>query len=88
MDVKFLNLKTSQGKMVRRFQYTAVDNATRIRSLKIYDRHTQANAIDFIDHVVDRFPFRIHTVRTDHGHEFQAKFHWQVEDRGVLRQSL
>ena len=83
MDVKFLNLKTSQGKMVRRFQYTAVDNATRIRSLKIYDRHTQANAIDFIDHVVDRFPFRIHTVRTGHGHEFQAKFHWHLADLGI-----
>lgn len=83
VDVKFLNLQPSQGKKVRRFQYTAVDDATRIRALKIYDRHTQTNAIDFIDHVVDRFPFRIHTVRTDNGHEFQAKFHWHVEDLGM-----
>ena len=33
--------------------------------------------------MVDRFPFRIHTVGTDHGHEFQAKFHWHVEDLGM-----
>ena len=83
VDVKFLTLKTSEGKRVRRFQYTAVDDATRIRALKVYKRHNQANAILFIDHVKDRFPFRIHTVRTDHGHEFQAKFHWHVEDQGI-----
>ena len=83
VDVKFLNLETTEGKKVRRFQYTAVDDATRIRALKIYDRHTQANAIDFIDYVVEKFPFRLHTIRTDRGHEFQAKFHWHVEDLGM-----
>ena len=33
--------------------------------------------------VVDKFPFRIHTIRTDRGHEFQALFHWYVEDQGM-----
>jgi transposase InsO family protein len=28
-------------------------------------------------------PFRIHTIRTDRGHEFQAQFHWHVEDKGI-----
>lgn len=83
VDVKFLDLTTPAGKRVRRFQYTAVDDATRIRTLKVYPRHTQKNAIDFIDHVIRNFPFRIHTVRTDNGHEFQAKFHWHVEDLGI-----
>jgi transposase InsO family protein len=83
VDVKFLKLENREGKKVRRFQYTAVDDATRIRALKIYNRHTQENAIHFIDHVIERFPFRIHTVRTDNGHEFQAKFHWHVADLGI-----
>lgn len=83
VDVKFLDLRTATGKCVRRFQYTAVDDATRIRALRIYARHTQQNAIDFLDYVMGKFPFRIHTVRTDHGHEFQAKFHWHVEDLGI-----
>ena len=51
--------------------------------MKIYNKHTQSNAIDFIDSVIEKFPFRIHTVRTDNGHEFQAKFHWHVEDLGI-----
>lgn len=83
VDVKFITLKNIKDKMVRRFQYTAIDDATRIRALKIYQRHNQKNAIDFIDHIIDKFPFRIHTVRTDRGHEFQAQFHWHVEDKGM-----
>ena len=51
--------------------------------MKIYNCHTQKNAIHFIDYVVDKFPFRVHTIRTDNGHEFQAKFHWHVEDLGI-----
>ena len=82
-DVKILTLETAEGKKVRRFQYTAIDDATRIRALKIYSRHTQRNAILFIDYVIEKFPFRIHTVRTDRGHEFQAQFHWHVEDKGI-----
>lgn len=83
VDVKFLTFQMPEGKKIRRFQYTAVDDATRIRALKIYQRHTQKNAIDFIDAVIEKFPFRIHTVRTDNGHEFQARFHWHVEDQGI-----
>ncbi len=78
-----MKLKDPSGRPLRRFQYTAIDDATRIRALRIYDRHNQATAIDFIDFVIERFPFRIHTIRTDNGHEFQAKFHWHVEDLGT-----
>ena len=67
----------------KRYQYTAIDDATRVRALKIYPRHNQANACDFVDYFIEKFPFRIHTVRTDRGHEFQAKFHWHVEDKGI-----
>lgn len=84
VDVKFLDLKTEDGHKVRYFQYTAIDDATRIRALKIYKRHTQQNAIDFVDYVIAKFPFRINTIRTDNGHEFQVKFHWHLEDLGIL----
>ncbi len=83
VDVKFVTLRNFEDQRVRRFQYTAIDDATRIRALKIYPRHNQANAIKFIDYVVDKFPFRINTIRTDRGHEFQAQFHWHVEDKGM-----
>ena len=50
--MKFLIFKGSKGKKIKRYQYTAIDDATRIRALKIYARHTQKNAIDFADYVV------------------------------------
>ncbi len=61
VDVKFLTLARKKGAPVRRYQYTAIDDATRVRALKIYRRHTQANAIDFIDYVVEKFPSRRHS---------------------------
>jgi hypothetical protein len=50
---------------VKRNQYTAIDDATRIRALKIYDCHNQSNAIDFINAIIDEFPFRIREVRME-----------------------
>jgi transposase-like protein len=72
MDVNVLGLATEGGRRVRRYQYTAIDDATRIRALRVYPRHSQANAIRFFDQVREKFSFRIHTVRTDRGHEWQA----------------
>ncbi|WP_417625106.1 IS481 family transposase [Paremcibacter congregatus] len=83
MDVKFLIFKGKYGKKIKRYQYTAIDDATRVRALKIYKRHTQKSAIDFVDYIIDKFPFRIQQIRTDRGHEFQSQFHWYVEDKGI-----
>ena len=69
VDVKFVTLKDTDGHRVHRFQYTAVDDAARIRALKIYPKHNQQSAVQFIDYVIEKFPFRIHTIRTDRGHE-------------------
>ena len=51
IDVKFLNLTSQDGSRIRRYQYTAVDDATRVRALKIYKRHNQNSSMDFIDYV-------------------------------------
>lgn len=83
VDVKFVTLRDTRGRLIRRYQYTAIDDATRIRALKIYERHNQTNAIDFINHVVEKFPFRIHTVQTDNGHEFNTRFHWHLHNIGI-----
>ena len=83
VDVKFLTLKDDEGNKVRRYQYTAIDDATRVRALQIYRKNNQQCTIQFINYVIEKFPFRINTIRTDRGHEFQAKFHWHVEDQGM-----
>ena len=36
-----------------------------------------------MDHVLAKFPFRIHTVGTDRGHEFQAVSYWRLADQGI-----
>ena len=64
VDVKFLQLKDRAGKTVKRYQYTAIDDATRIRALQIFPEHNQARAIQFLDYVIEKFPFRISTERT------------------------
>ena len=96
MDVKFPTFRCKRGEKVRRFQFAAINDATRERALKVYEKHTQANAIDFVNHIIAKCPFRIREIRTEwpiesaiglsptgHGHEFQAKFHWHVEDLGI-----
>ena len=82
MDVKFLTF-LKEGKGIKRYQYTAIDDATRVRVLKIYPRHTQLNAINFVNFVVAKLPFRIKMIRTDNGHEFQSGFHWHLMDLGI-----
>jgi len=62
VDVKFATSTDSIGNKIRRYQFTAIEDDTRIRALKIYEKHNQTSAIDFIDYVVEKFPFRIHTI--------------------------
>lgn len=65
--MEFLIFNDIQGNKIKRFQYTAIDNATRIRALKIYDSHNHNSSIHFIDYVIEKFPFKINTTQTDNG---------------------
>lgn len=78
IDVKFLQRIPRTNK--RFYQYTAIDDCTRIRVLKIYDACNQKTAVKFFDEVRKRLPFRILTVQTDNGAEFQSTFHWYLQD--------
>ena len=77
IDVKFL--ERIPGTRKRLYQFTAIDDCTRIRVLKVYDACNQGTAIRFLDEVLRRLPFRIHVVQTDNGAEFQSHFHWRLE---------
>lgn len=82
VDVKFLErIPGVTGK--RYYQFTAIDDCTRLRVLKIYERNNQKTAIQFIDYVLSRLPFRTQVIQTDNGAEFQAQFHWHVIDKGI-----
>jgi len=77
LDVKFL--QRIPGTHKRLYQFTAIDDCTRIRILKVFDACNQRTAITFIDDVRRRLPFRLHVVQTDNGAEFQSQFHWHLE---------
>ena len=77
VDVKFL--ERIAGTRRRFYQFTAIDDCTRIRVLKVFDACNQRTAIAFIDDVLRRLPFRVHVIQTDNGAEFQSHFHWHLE---------
>lgn len=81
LDVKFL--ERIAGTQRRLYQFTAIDDCTRIRVLKVYDACNQRTAILFIDEVIRRLPFRVHVVQTDNGAEFQSQFHWHLETQDI-----
>ena len=81
MDVKFLERIPGTGK--RQYQFSAIDDCTRIRVLKIYDRSNQRTANQFLNEVRNRLPFRIHVLQTDNGAEFKSALHWHAESLDI-----
>lgn len=81
VDVKFLAPVPGQGR--RYYQYTAIDDCTRLRVLKIFERNTQQSAIAFVDYVLAKLPFTVLCIQTDNGSEFGPQFHWHVLDKGI-----
>jgi len=82
MDVKFLE-RIPNISHRRYYQFTAIDDCTRLRVMKIYDRNTQKNAIQFVDYVLSSLPFKVECIQTDNGKEFQSQFHWHILDKGI-----
>ena len=76
-------LERIPGSRKRLYQFTAIDDCTRIRVLQVFDACNQATAIRFINDVLTRLLFRVQVVPTDNGAEFQATFHGHLETRDV-----
>jgi transposase InsO family protein/transposase-like protein len=81
VDVKFI--EPLPGTKKKYYQYTAIDDCTRIRVLRIYPRNNQMSSIQFLDYLLERLPFQVEIVQTDNGAEFQGSFHWHLLDRGI-----
>ena len=81
IDVKFI--EPLAGARKRYYQFTAIDDCTRLRVLRIYPQLNQKTAIQFADYVLERLPFRVEVIQTDNGAEFQSLFHYHVLDKGI-----
>ncbi|MDQ3519351.1 MAG: hypothetical protein M3466_13245, partial [Gemmatimonadota bacterium] len=57
------------GKLQREkvFQYTAIDDCTRFRVLRLYPRQNQQTSLQFLDEVRRGLPFPIRKLQCDNG---------------------
>ncbi|MEU1994201.1 hypothetical protein ABZ511_07105 [Nocardia gamkensis] len=64
-----LGQRTGKPSLVGRrgnfYQFTAIDDCTRLRIPKIYPRNNQKTAILFLDYVLSQLPFAVETIQTD-----------------------
>jgi transposase InsO family protein len=67
VDVKHIDRRDDPGK---EYQYTAIDDCTRVRFAKIYPEITPRASEDFLRDLVEYFPFEIREIQTDNGVEF------------------
>jgi transposase InsO family protein len=66
------------------YQYTAIDDCTRVRVLAIYSRRTAANSLLFLEKVIVEMPFPVQRIQTDRGREFFAYvFQEQMMEYGI-----
>lgn len=78
IDVKEVPFSCLRGKALQDgkhlYQWTAIDECTRIRYLYAYVEHTPENSVDFLRRLLKVFPYEIQTIQTDNGTEFTYRF--------------
>src|SRR5215470_4787486 len=74
VDVKFVKIA---GRWA--FQYTALDDCTRLRVLRLYRRLHQSSSLAFLTELCRAFPFRIRKLQCDNGQEFPFAFALAVQ---------
>jgi transposase-like protein len=57
IDVKFLEPLPGVGRR-KYYQYTAIDDCTRLRVLRVYRKHDQKTGIQFPGYVLEKLPSR------------------------------
>ena len=69
IDVKFVPVYCIAGEK-KYYQYTAIDEYTRMVYREMYDEHSTYSSQDFLRKVIKFFPFKIELVQTDNGTEW------------------
>lgn len=70
-------------------QYTAIDDCTRLMVVALYPRRMAANAVRFLDQVVEQVVFPIQRIQTDRGTEFTSyKFQGALAAHHVKRRPV
>ena len=80
--MKFIEPLGQTGRKRTFYQFTAIDDCTRLRVLRAYPRCDQKTAIAFIDHTLFKLPFQVQRVQTD----IQAW--WCLESPWIVRPAM
>ncbi len=67
----------------RMFQYTALDDCTRLRVLRLYRRLNYWSSLDFLGEIRRAFPFPIRKLQSDRGAELPLAFALSVREAGI-----
>lgn len=75
VDVKHVPNKCITGEIAGKkfYQFTAIDECTRWRYLKVYDEISTYNSTKFVKELINEFPFEIQCIQTDNGSEFTSR---------------
>ena len=65
------------------YQYTACDDCTRYRVLRLFPRLNTRTSVDFLAELRRVLPFSVQKVQTDHGTEFSFDFVLAVQLAGL-----
>ncbi len=84
IDVKEVPYNCLRGHLLRDgkhlYQWTAIDECTRMRFVYGFEEHTPENSVKFLRMLVKVFPFKIQTIQTDNGTEFTYKYISEMEE--------
>lgn len=86
IDVKFVPLSCLVGdaKGQHFYQYTAIDEFSRLRYVEAFEEHNTYSSAIFLEHLVKYFKFPIECVQTDNGFEFTNRFSNSKRDMPTL----
>ena len=85
VDVKYVPMKCLTEELrkmgERYYQYTAIDEYTRLRVIWFAKEHSTYESSEFAEIIVKKFPFKIEEVQTDNGFEFTNRLSYTTSIR-------
>lgn len=93
VDVKYVPKECMSPELQERgeryYQYTAIDEYTRIRYTWFTNAHDTYASSEFLRRLVKYFPFKVKTIQTDNGFEFTNRLSWNgfLKDKKTMFES-
>jgi len=82
IDVKYVPVNCLSNELRAKgekfYQYTAIDEYTRLRYMWYTNEHSTYESAKFVERVVKVFPFKIECIQTDNGFEFTNRLSWNT----------